>query len=84
MLIKFLQLVEQETRDQAETPDLIQSEKCRELVHDKIWVPNILLEYHDFKVMLDEKEKEEKTKMTKMTRKERRGRRINTTKWKWK
>jgi hypothetical protein len=84
MLIEFVQLVEQETRDKAEKLDLIQSGKCHELVRDKIWVPGIPLEYHDFKVMMDKKEKEETTKTTKKTRKKIRRRRINTTMWKWK
>jgi hypothetical protein len=36
----------------------------------KIWVPDIPLEYHDFKVIMGEKEKKETSKMTKKTRKE--------------
>jgi hypothetical protein len=62
--VPMLILVELETRDQAEKLDPIQSGKRRELLHDKIWVPNIPLEYHDFKVIMDKKEKEETTKMT--------------------
>ncbi len=69
-LKEFVQLVGQETRNQAEKLDLIQSGIHHELVRDKIWVPDIPLEYHDFKVMLDEKEKEETTKTTNKTRKE--------------
>jgi hypothetical protein len=70
MLIEFVQLVEQETRYQAEKLDLIRSGKCHELHHDEIWVPDIPLEYYDFKVIMDEKEKEETSKLTKKTRKE--------------
>jgi hypothetical protein len=53
MLIEFLQLLEQETRDQTEKLDLIHSGKHREVVCEEIWVPNIPLEYHHFKVMMD-------------------------------
>jgi hypothetical protein len=67
MLIKFVQLVERETRYQAEKLDLIRSGKHRELHRDEIWVP---LEYYDFKVIMDKKEKEETSKLTKKTRKE--------------
>ncbi len=70
MLIEFVHLVEQETRDQEEKLDLIWSGKRRELYHDKNWVTNIPLEYYDFKVIMDEKEKEETYKLTKKTRKE--------------
>jgi hypothetical protein len=65
-----VQLVEQETRYQAEKLDLIGSGKCRELHLDEIWVPDIPLEYYNFMVIIDKKEKEETSKLTKKTRNE--------------
>jgi hypothetical protein len=84
MLIEFVQLVEQETRYQAEKLDLIQSGKCQELHRDEICVPDIPLEYYDFKVMMDKKEKEETSELTKKQEKKRKGNRKNVVMWQWK
>jgi hypothetical protein len=44
-LIKFAQLVKQESRDQAEKLDNIHSGKGREVPHENVWVPDIPFTY---------------------------------------
>jgi hypothetical protein len=62
-LIKFVQLVEQESRSQAERLDLIRAGKHCEVSCPNIWAPDIPMEYYDFKAMLDKQEKEESDEM---------------------